>query len=65
MCFGTGEVFQFYLKALFLGLVRLLHAVTVSVRALQLMAFDDFPDGSREKENQIQKVRTQFDSQAC
>lgn len=45
--------------------MSLLHVVTVSVHGLLLMALDDFPDGSKEKENQIQKVRTQFDSLAC
>lgn len=64
-CFGIGEVFQVYLKALFPTLVSLLRVVTVSVHGLLLMAFDDFPDGSKEKETQIQKVRTHFESLAC
>lgn len=29
------------------------------------MAFDDFTDGSTEKENHIQKVRIQFHRLAC
>lgn len=63
-CFGNGEVFQAYLKSLFPALVSLLRVVTVSVHGLLLMVFDDFPGGSREKENQVQKVRRQFISLA-
>lgn len=56
MCFGNGGVIQVYLKALSPALVSLTCVVTVSVRGLQLVAFDDFPDGSREKEIKYRRL---------
>lgn len=55
-----------YLKALFPALLSLLRVVTVSVHGLLLMAFDDFPGGSREKESQTQLGDSlRFVSLAC
>lgn len=61
---GRGESCKFTLRHCLLLLELAACCDSVSVHGVQLMAFGDFTDGSREKENQIQKVRTQFDGLA-